>query len=322
MVWIDMSVFLPANPPARLIFSARRCYIALILTLQQSDGDRVMATDRLVQPAWLEEHLDDPNVVILEFNWNGTESYDAWHIPGAHGFFWKDFLWDDDIRDFPSPELFAKRCGQLGITNDTTVVCYGDPVQFGTYGWWVFTYLGHKDVRLLNGARVLWEKEGRPTATDVPTPTPATYTPGTSRNDYMRARFTDILERLDDVKAGGKTALIDHRSPEEYNGERVNMIGAPDVGAERAGRIPGAKHLYFDELLNDDMAFRDEDELRGLLEGVGATPDKDVISYCRLSHRATLCYFTMTQLLGYDSVRSYDGSWTEWGSLVGVPIEK
>jgi thiosulfate/3-mercaptopyruvate sulfurtransferase len=281
-----------------------------------------MATDRLVQPAWLEEHLDDPNVVILEFNWNGTESYDAWHIPGAHGFFWKDFLWDDDIRDFPSPELFAKRCGQLGITNDTTVVCYGDPVQFGTYGWWVFTYLGHKDVRLLNGARVLWEKEGRPTATDVPTPTPATYTPGTSRNDHMRARFTDILERLDDVKAGGKTALIDHRSPEEYNGERVNMIGAPDVGAERAGRIPGAKHLYFDELLNDDMAFRDEDELRGLLEGVGATPDKDVISYCRLSHRATLCYFTMTQLLGYDSVRSYDGSWTEWGSLVGVPIEK
>ena len=138
----------------------------------------------------------------------------------------------------------------------------------------------------------------------------------------MRARFTDILDRLDDVKAGGRTALIDHRSPEEYNGERVNMVGAPDVGAERAGRIPGAKHLFFDELLNDDMTFKDEAALRGLLEGVGAAPDKEVISYCRLSHRATLAYFTMTQLLGYENVRSYDGSWTEWGSLVGVPIEK
>ena len=275
-----------------------------------------------MEPAWLEEHLEDPNVVVLEFDWTGTDSYDAWHIPGAHGFFWKDFLWDDSIRDFPSPELFAERCGALGISNDTIVVCYGDPVQFGTYGWWVFTYLGHPDVRLLNGGRVLWEKEGRPTTTDVPTPTPATYTPGTGRNDHMRARFTDILDRLDDVKAGGGTALIDHRSPEEYNGERVNMVGAPDVGAERAGRIPGAKHLFFDELLNDDMTFKDEAALRGLLEGVGAAPDKEVISYCRLSHRATLAYFTMTQLLGYENVRSYDGSWTEWGSLVGVPIEK
>ena len=279
-------------------------------------------SDRLVEPAWLEEHFDDPNVVILEFNWTGTQSYDEWHIPGAHGFFWKDFLWDDTMRDFPTPEDFAKRCGALGISNETTVVCYGDPVQFGTYGWWVFTYLGHSDVRLLNGGRVLWEKEGRPTTTDVPTPSAATYTPGPAGNDSMRVRFSEIIERLDDVKAGGKTALLDHRSPEEYRGERVNMIGAPDVGAERAGRIPGSQHLFFDEFLNDDMTFKSESELRVILESRGATPDKDVISYCRLSHRATLAYFTMTELLGYENVRSYDGSWTEWGSLVGVPIEK
>jgi thiosulfate/3-mercaptopyruvate sulfurtransferase len=156
----------------------------------------------------------------------------------------------------------------------------------------------------------------------MPTATPANYTPGPAGNDGMRVRFSEILERLDDVAAGDKTALLDHRSPEEYNGERVNMIGAPDVGAERAGRIPGAKHLFFDEFLNEDMTFRSEAELRALLEARGATPDKDVISYCRLSHRATLAYFTMTELLGYKSVRSYDGSWTEWGSLVGVPIEK
>ncbi len=280
-------------------------------------------SDRLVEPSWLEEHLDDPNVVILEFNWTGTESYDKWHIPGAHGFFWKDLLWDDTIRDFPSPELFAKRCGELGISNDTTVVCYGDPVQFGTYGWWVFTYLGHKDVRLLSGARVLWDKEGRPKSTEEPAkPAPVTYTPPAGRNDTMRVRFTEIVDRLDELKAGETSVLLDHRSPEEYRGERVNMIGAPDVGAERAGRIPGARHLYFDDFLNEDMTFRAPDELRALLAARGATPDKDVISYCRLSHRATLAYFTMTELLGYDSVRSYDGSWTEWGSLVGVPIEK
>jgi len=280
-------------------------------------------SDRLVEPSWLEEHLDDPNVVVLEFNWTGTESYDKWHIPGAHGFFWKDFLWDDTIRDFPSPELFAKRCGELGISNDTTVVCYGDPVQFGTYGWWVFTYLGHRDVRLLSGARVLWKKEGRPKSTEVPAkPAPVTYTPPAGRNDAMRVRFTEIVDLLDELKAGEASVLLDHRSPEEYRGERVNMIGAPDVGAERAGRIPGSRHLYFDEFLNDDMTFRAPDELRALLEARGATPDKDVISYCRLSHRATLAYFTMTELLGYESVRSYDGSWTEWGSLVGVPIEK
>ena len=280
-------------------------------------------TDRLVEPSWLEEHLDDPNVVILEFNWTGTESYDKWHIPGAHGFFWKDLLWDDAIRDFPSPELFAERCAALGISNDTTVVCYGDPVQFGTYGWWVFTYLGHKDVRLLNGARVLWEKEGRPTTTDVPAaPAAASYAPNGPRNDSMRVRFMEIVDRLDALQAGKEAVLLDHRSPEEYNGERVNMIGAPDVGAERAGRIPGARHLFFDEFLNDDMTFRSEDELRALLAERGATADKDVISYCRLSHRATLAYFTMTELLGFENVRSYDGSWTEWGSLVGVPIEK
>ena len=281
-----------------------------------------MASDKLVEPEWLEAHLDDPNVRILEFNWTGTQSYDDWHIPGAQGWFWKDWLWDDTVRDFPSPELFAERCGAAGISNGTTVVCYGDPPQFGTYGWWVMTYMGHPDVRLLNGSRVRWQNEGRPKSTEVPRVEAAAYAPNSGRNDAMRARRKDVLNRLDDIAAGGETVLLDHRSPEEYSGARVNVPGNPDVGAERAGRIPGARHLHFSDLLTDDMSFKPESELRALLEARGATPDKDVISYCRLSHRATLAYFAMTELLGYERVRSYDGSWTEWGNLVGAPVAK
>lgn len=282
-----------------------------------------MSPHTLVEPDWLAEHLDDPNVVILEFDWGATDSYDQWHIPGAHGFFWKDLLWDETIRDFPSPEDFARRCEALGISDDTTVVCYGDPVQFGTYGWWVFTYLGHRDVRILNGAKVRWQREGRPTTTDLPaTPARGRYTPPSGRKDEMRVRFPQILEALDRMGKDGGVVLLDHRSPEEFRGERVNMPGNPDVGAERAGRIPGAKHLYFDEFLNDDATFKSPEELRALLAERGATADSDVISYCRLSHRATLAYYVMTEILGFEKVRSYDGSWTEWGSLVGVPIER
>ena len=281
-----------------------------------------MSSDKLVDPAWLAAHLDDPRVVLLEFDWNATDSYDVGHIPGAQGWYWKDWCWDDIVRDFPSPEDFAARCAAHGIANDSIVVCYGDPVQFGTYGWWVFTYLGHPDVRVLDGGKVRWTKEGHALTTDVPSVVPSSYTPKGPRRDVMRAGRDDVMAFLDIAREGKTGVLLDHRSPEEFRGERVNMVGAPDVGAERAGRIPGSRHLYFEELLNADMSFKAPDELRAVLAERGATPDKDVLSYCRLSHRATLCYFAMTELLGWDKVRSYDGSWTEWGSLVGMPIEK
>lgn len=304
-----------------LIFTRPPPLLTANYTRRRGDRAGAMTSYKLVTPEWLEAHLDDPGVRILEFNWNDTSSYDEWHIPGALGWFWKDWLWDDDIRDFPTPEEFARRCAAVGISNDTIVVCYGDPVQFGTYGWWVMRYMGHKDVRLLDGARVRWQAEGRPMTTEVPSFAPAGYTPNGPRNDAMRARRDDILALLDDVQAGG-TVLLDHRSPEEYSGERVNMPGVPNAGAERAGRIPGARHLYYTELFNEDMSYKSPDELRALLAERGATPDKDIVSYCRLSHRATSAYFAMTELLGYGHVRSYDGSWTEWGSIVGVPIER
>jgi thiosulfate/3-mercaptopyruvate sulfurtransferase len=279
------------------------------------------ASDRLVDGDWLEAHLDDPDLRIFELNSAATDSYDAAHIPGAIGWQWKEWCWDEAMRDFPSPEEFARRCASQGVSNDSTVVVYGDPLQYGTYGWWVFTYLGHPDVRVLDGGKDKWLADGRPVTTGRPAIAPATYTPNGPRNDAMRARRDEVLAFIGKAEAGDGS-LLDHRTIEEYRGERVNMIGNPDVGAERAGRIPGAQHLFFEELLNSDRSFKSVDELRAIFAERGATGAHEVVSYCRLSHRATLCYFAMTQILGWDRVRSYDGSWTEWGSLVGMPIER
>jgi len=279
-------------------------------------------SEYLVEPDWLEAHLDDPAVRVVEIQWRSPQSYDEGHIPGAPGWAWKEWLWDPLTRDFPAPEEFARRCAVTGIGNDTTVVFYSEQVQFGTYAWFVFTLLQHPDVRVLNGSKRRWLLEGRPLTTDLPELAPASYTPPSAHRDGMRVRRDEMFSLLPDFAAGDGTVLLDHRTPEEFRGERVNTTGQFDHGAERAGRIPGARHLYYEELLNDDHSFRSPEELTAILAARGATPDKDIVSYCRLSHRATLAYFTMTRILGWDRVRSYDGSWTEWGSMVGVPIEK
>jgi thiosulfate/3-mercaptopyruvate sulfurtransferase len=274
----------------------------------------------LVSPEWLEQHLGDPAVRIIALNSTGRGSYDGGHIPGAVYWEWKDMLWDPLTRNFPSPEDFARRCGEAGIRNDSCVVCYGDPaVQFGTYAWWVFKYCGHKDVRLLDGAKTRWVKEGRPLTTETPKFPAVTYQPNAApATQSMRAMRNNVAAAMHE--AG--TVILDHRSPEEYRGERYGPPGSPDHGAERLGHIPGARHLHFEELIAEDTSFKPPEQLRAMFEARGATPDKKIISYCRLSHRATLAYFVMTQLLGYPEVRSYDGSWTEWGSLVGAPVER
>lgn len=274
----------------------------------------------LVEASWLEAHLGDPQLRVIALDWEGRRTYDRSHIPGALYWDWKEMLWDPLKRDFPSPEVFAQRCAAAGIANDTTVVFYGDPaVQFGTYAWWVFKYCGHADARVLDGARLLWEREGRPLTAEIPAIEPAVYAPRPGpATATMRASRKDVLKAIE----SGDVVLLDHRSPEEYRGERVSPPGPFDHGAERRGRIPGARHLYFTELLDADGRFRKPAELRGLFERCGASAEKAVISYCRLSHRASLAYLAMTELLGYQKVRVYDGSWTEWGSLVGYPIER
>jgi thiosulfate/3-mercaptopyruvate sulfurtransferase len=277
-------------------------------------------TAALVDAAWLAAHRNDTDVRIVEIAGTGQEEkqkYNAGHIPGAVCWWWKDALWDTNKRDFPSPDAFARLCAENGISNDTTVVFYGEGIQFGVYAWWAFTYCGHEKAAVLDGGRYRWVKEGRELTQTVPTLSVARYE-ARPRREHMRVSYRYVLESLD----RDDRVLLDGRSSEEYRGLRVNTPEGPDVGAVRYGRIPGAKHVYFEELLNGDKTFRPVPELRSLLERAGASQGKQAVAYCRMSHRATVLYFTLTELLGYADVKVYDGSWTEWGNMVGVPVER
>jgi thiosulfate/3-mercaptopyruvate sulfurtransferase len=286
--------------------------------MKRLDGTAVEA---LVTPEWLEAHRNDPNLRLIEvagLHPQDLAAYPEGHVPGAVSWKWKEMLWDSDMRDFPAPKDFAERLAAAGISNDTSVVVYGEGVQFGIYAWWVFRYCGHANVRVLDGGRYRWKAEGRPLEKEIPPPPPrAEYEPQ-SRNESMRVLRDMVIAALDDPSI----RIVDARSPEEFSGERVGAPGGPDVGAMRAGRIPGARHLHFLDLLDENMAFRPPTELEALLEARSITRDKDTIAYCRLSHRATVIHFALTELLGFENVRVYDGSWTEWGNLVGVPIER
>lgn len=273
--------------------------------------------DSLVETDWLAEHIADPNVRAIEIDWDGRTDYEAGHIPGCLGWHWKTMLWDPFEREFPTDEEFSKRLGEAGIRQDTTVVFYGAPVQFGTYAWWVFKLFGHADVRILNGGKVKWVNEGRAISMDEPVIAPVDYG-SPNRSENARAGRQKVLQGIGDPNC----IILDHRSEEEYLGKRVGLPGKPDVGAERYGRIPGARHVPFDALLNADTSFKSADEIQTIIGPHVTSKDMPVISYCRLAHRATLASFAMTELLGFSNVRVYDGSWTEWGSLVGVPIER
>ena len=275
----------------------------------------------LVDPRWLAKHLHDPKVKLIEIAGLGQDqmqAYKAGHVPGAQCWKWKEMLWDEYTRDFPSPEEFARRCGAAGIANDTTVVFYGEGVQFGIYAWWAFRYCGHAKSKVLDGARYRWVAEGRPLVTEEPPPAMAVEYEPVKRNEKMRIRRDKVLTAL----GRDEKVILDGRSLEEYSGQRVGGPGGPDVGAVRYGRIPGAKHLYFEDVLDANKAFKPASEIRKLAESCGAASEREIIAYCRMSHRATVLYFALTQLLGYPKMRVYDGSWTEWGNLVGVPVER
>lgn len=277
--------------------------------------------ETLVTPQWLQAHRDDAGVVVIDVAGLGQDqmqAYKAGHVPGAHGWKWKEALWDERRRDFPDPAEFARRLGAAGIGNDTHVVLYGEAMQFGVYAWWVLRYCGHARVSLLDGGRRGWQAAGCALATEAPAPrAPVTYRE-VAREQSMRIHRDEVLQALGQ---GGKV-ILDGRSPEEYQGLRVGGPGGPDVGAVRAGRIPGAKHLFYRELLDEQDRFKSVAALRALFESRGVTAASEVIAYCRMSHRATVLCFALTQLVGHRGVRVYDGSWTEWGNLVAVPVER
>ncbi|MCP3998685.1 MAG: sulfurtransferase [bacterium] len=279
------------------------------------------AVDGLVSTQWLHDRLDDPAVVVLEIGIEpaGHARYAAGHIPGSYFVYWKDLLWHDSDREFPSAETMATRLAALGVGEDSVVALVGDPFQFAAYAYWVMTMTGQgAHSRLVNGGRRTWISEVRALVPDSSEPAPSSLPPGK----------TDWSSRVgrDEVLAGLHTdgrLLLDMRSTEEYRGERVSPSWVEfDNGAERKGHIPGARHLYFEDLLGEDGALLPADQLRTRFETEGSAAATGIITYCRLSHRASLAWFILTRVLYYTNVRVYDGSWTEWGSIVGVPVER
>lgn len=272
---------------------------------------------RLVETGWLADRLNDPNIRVVEVDWDPADGYEQGHIPGALCWRWKEDLWHPARREFLEGKSFNELMGRSGIARDTTVVLYGDSNRFATYALFVLVLRGHADIRLLNGGRTKWVAEDRPLVHEVSSPEPVDYSPGPA-DSGIRATREEILAGL----ADGDMLLLDVRAVEEFRGERVAPPGMPDHGAERAGRIPGAVHFHWTEVVGKDDTFLPLPEIRARFESAGATPDRDIIVYCRMSHRASLVWFALKYLLGYPRVRSYDGSWTEWGSMVGMPIER
>jgi thiosulfate/3-mercaptopyruvate sulfurtransferase len=274
------------------------------------------AKDVLVDTQWVEDHLDDQTIRIVEVDENPALYAEA-HIPGAIGFDWKRDLQDQVKRDFLGPEEFGALFGSRGISNDHQVVLYGDRNNwFAAYTYWYLKYYGHDNVRLMNGPREKWIAEGKETTTDVPSYEAATFN-AQEGDDAIRAKRDEVFEALDQ-----STSLVDVRSPAEYSGELIAMAGYEQEGAQRAGHIPGAASVPWAQAVKEDGTFKDPDELRELYTNKGVLNGNDIIAYCRIGERSAHTWFVLHELLGHDDVKNYDGSWTEWGNLVNVPIEK
>ncbi len=274
--------------------------------------------DVLVSTEWVAAHLDDPNVRIVESN-EDQLLYTAGHIPGAVEVDWTADLNDQVRRDYLNREGFAALMSRIGATPETTIVFYGDKSNWwATYAFWVFQLFGHTRAKIMDGGRLKWEQEKRELTRDTPT-YPETNYPAPARNDSVYRAFRDQV--LAHINNG--LSLVDVRSPAEYSGQRLHMEGYPNEGSLRGGHIPGAKNVPWSRAANEDGTFKTADELRAIYESEqGLTPSEEIITYCRIGERSSHSWFVLHYLLGYEKVRNYDGSWTEWGNLVGVPIEK
>ena len=273
--------------------------------------------DVVVSTEWVAENLDNPNVRLVEVDVD-TEAYGFGHIPGAVGWNWTTQLEAQVQRDIPSHEDWEELLRSSGISNDTKIVLYGDNNNwFATFAYWLSRMFGHEDAVLVNGGRKKWELEGRPLVTDVPDVERTDYQ-ASSLDESRRALYGDVRDHIRQAGA----ALVDVRSPAEFTGEIIAPPGLPET-AQRAGRIPGATNVPWLSAVNEeDGTFKSADELREVYEGKGMTADRDIVVYCRIGERSSHSWFVLTELLGYDKVRNYDGSWTEWGNLIRAPIAK
>jgi thiosulfate/3-mercaptopyruvate sulfurtransferase len=271
----------------------------------------------LVTTDWLEEHLKDESVVVAEVDEN-PDLYDEGHIPGAVKLHWREDLQDPVERDLVDREAFEGVLGERGIANETTVVLYGDKNNwFAAYAYWYLKTYGHGDVRILDGGRQKWIDEGREVVTDVPSPATKTYK-AAERDESIRAYRDQVREWI----GKRERALVDVRSPGEFAGDLIAPPGYEQEGAQRGGHIPTAASIPWASAVQDDGTFKTADALRELYGDKGVTPEKEVTAYCRIGERSAHTWFVLSELLGYENVRNYDGSWTEWGNLVDVPIEK
>jgi thiosulfate/3-mercaptopyruvate sulfurtransferase len=273
----------------------------------------------LVDGEWLQAHLSDPGIRIVESN-EDVLLYDTGHIPGAVHIDWRGDLQDNVERDYVSPEGFAEVCRRNGITPETTVVFYGDKSNWwAAYALWAFRLFGHEKVKLLDGGSAKWKAEGRQLTREKPRPARTEYPVPVRRHDAeIRAFFEDTL-----AHSRGRRPLIDVRSPGEYRGEITHMPEYPQEGVLRGGHVPGARSVPWKTAANDDGTFKTREELQRIYtENLGLKPDDDIIAYCRIGERSSHTWFVLTYLLGYSRVRNYDGSWTEWGNRVRAPIAK
>jgi thiosulfate/3-mercaptopyruvate sulfurtransferase len=272
--------------------------------------------DVLVTTDWVAQHANDAGVRVVEVDVD-TAAYDQGHVPGASGWNWTTELCDTLVRDIIPLKKLEELLGKSGIDNKTTIILYGDNNNwFAAWAFWQLKMYGHEDVRMMDGGRKKWLAEGRDLSTDAPSFKAATYktsAPDTS----LRAFLPEVQAAL----AGGRTSLVDVRSPQEFTGEILAPPGLPET-CQRGGHIPGAKSIPWGKNCNDDGTFKSFADLKALYAAQGISGDQPVIAYCRIGERSSLTWFVMKHLLGFQNVKNYDGSWTEWGNLVGAPVEK
>ncbi|HYU56829.1 MAG TPA: sulfurtransferase [Actinomycetota bacterium] len=273
--------------------------------------------EALVETDWLEEHLNDATVRVIDVD-EDTTAYEKGHIPGAVGWNWNTDLHDPLRREYVDQEGLARLLSKAGVAADTTVVLYGGNNNwFASYAYWILKYLGFDGVKLLNGGRKKWELESRELSQEVPAYAGTGLTVSGAVRPEIRAFRDEVLEKL-----GGGTRFVDVRSPEEFRGEKLAPDHLPQEQAQVPGHIPGAANIPWVKAANDDGTFKSADELRALYQEEGVTGDGETIAYCRIGERSSHTWFALKELLGYGNVKNYDGSWTEYGSLVGVPVER